>query len=188
MSRGRYRAIWEEANKQKVPEGHEIHHIDGNHDNNLPDNLMCVTIEQHFEIHKEQGDWAACQAILMRMERTADNVRQLREAASKHQNMLLKEGKHNFQKITKEERADISKKTHGKRDVAFLGIEDTVENGRRGGKACAEKKAGWFDTTSSMHGSKYVKGTSWWTNSEGKRKRAVEAPDKSWTRGMKFEG
>ena len=30
----------------------EIHHIDGDHDNNHYTNLMAVTIHEHYDIHK----------------------------------------------------------------------------------------------------------------------------------------
>ena len=47
---------------------YEIHHIDGNHSNNEPNNLKAVTIQEHYDIHYFQGDWGACQAIKMRMD------------------------------------------------------------------------------------------------------------------------
>lgn len=51
-----YRKIWEEHNKQKIPSGYHIHHIDGDRSNNTPDNLLCVSPEEHFNIHLKQGD------------------------------------------------------------------------------------------------------------------------------------
>lgn len=38
----------------------DIHHIDGNHSNNHPDNLIALTRYEHYLRHYEQGDWAAC--------------------------------------------------------------------------------------------------------------------------------
>jgi hypothetical protein len=39
---------------------YEIHHIDGNHKNNDINNLLCVPIHMHYQIHLEQGEyWAA---------------------------------------------------------------------------------------------------------------------------------
>ena len=66
-----YRKIWENAygpipfdnNERKM----EIHHVDGNRKNNNLENLRIVTIEEHYKIHESQGDWAACQNILLRM-------------------------------------------------------------------------------------------------------------------------
>jgi hypothetical protein len=58
-----YRKIYEKI-KGPIPKGYEIHHIDGNHNNNDIDNLKCVSIQEHYEIHKKQGDWGACRKIL----------------------------------------------------------------------------------------------------------------------------
>lgn len=45
----------------------EIHHIDGNRRNNNINNLICVSIAAHYQIHKNQKDWGACYAIKARM-------------------------------------------------------------------------------------------------------------------------
>jgi hypothetical protein len=75
MSKGykyNYRKIWEEANgpipKDELGRSYDIHHIDGNKNNNDLANLMCVTIQQHFDIHYKQGDYDACKAISLRMD------------------------------------------------------------------------------------------------------------------------
>lgn len=39
---------------------YHIHHIDGDRTNNDISNLVAVSIENHYRIHKEQGDHAAC--------------------------------------------------------------------------------------------------------------------------------
>jgi hypothetical protein len=178
-----YRKIWETHHKIKIPEGFEIHHIDGDRDNNLIENLKCVSIEEHLEIHKKQEDWGAVQAILARM----DNKEGITEAASQFQKKLLEKNNHNFQKISKERRSEISKDVQRKRKTAFLNIKDTVENSRKAGKAAAEKKAGFLNVNSSDHGSKYVKNTSWWVNTDGNRKRSFESPGEGWKKGMKYE-
>jgi len=33
-----------------------VHHIDGNHENNIPLNLQLVTAKEHNHIHRERGD------------------------------------------------------------------------------------------------------------------------------------
>ena len=69
--------------------------------------------------------------------------------------------------------------------VAFLGIENTVENSRKAGKKAAENKAGFLNINSENHGSKHVKGTCWWTNIEtGERVRSSAQPGETWKRGM----
>ena len=51
LSKVNYRKIWEAVNG-KIPPGHHIHHIDGNPYNNLLENHVCVTAEEHANIHK----------------------------------------------------------------------------------------------------------------------------------------
>lgn len=55
----------------------EIHHIDGNHENNSIENLMLLTIKEHYHIHEQQGDVGACVAILMRMNVSPEDRRKL---------------------------------------------------------------------------------------------------------------
>ena len=46
---------------------YEVHHIDGNPDNNDITNLIAISIQEHFEIHHNQGDWAACVRIAAKL-------------------------------------------------------------------------------------------------------------------------
>lgn len=62
----------------------DIHHIDGNPENNDINNLIALSLKDHYEIHKKQDDWKACKALSIR----------------------LKEG------ITSEERSELSRKIH----------------------------------------------------------------------------
>ena len=50
-----HRKIYERYNGS-IPDGYEIHHIDGNHKNNDPKNLKAVTMQEHYNIHYQQGD------------------------------------------------------------------------------------------------------------------------------------
>jgi hypothetical protein len=54
-----YRKIWEEYYKLKIPPGYHIHHIDGNRENNHPNNLMCLSPEDHHNLHLSRGDIVA---------------------------------------------------------------------------------------------------------------------------------
>jgi hypothetical protein len=66
-----YRKIWEnkhgEIPRDNQGRSYEIHHINGNHSDNRIENLQLVTIEEHYNIHFEQGDYGACHLIAQRM-------------------------------------------------------------------------------------------------------------------------
>jgi len=71
-----YRKLWIEhyGNIPKDEQGrsYEIHHKDGNHANNSIDNLSCITIKEHYDIHYSQGDYGACVMIAKRMNLSPD--------------------------------------------------------------------------------------------------------------------
>lgn len=73
---------------------YEIHHIDGNHENNEPDNLKAVTIEEHYDIHHSQGDWGACFKIAMRMSLSVAEKSDLARLSAEKR---IREGKHPWQ-------------------------------------------------------------------------------------------
>ena len=63
MGNIKYRRLWEK-NYVPIPKdengiSYQIHHIDGNRNNNDLSNLMCVSLDEHIKIHREQGDWAS---------------------------------------------------------------------------------------------------------------------------------
>jgi len=71
-----YRKIWKEKNGP-IPvdengQSYEIHHINGDAQDNDLTNLRCVSIREHFDIHLAQGDNAACAKILLRMATTPE--------------------------------------------------------------------------------------------------------------------
>ena len=102
--------------KDNMGRTYEVHHIDGNHNNNNPLNLVAVSIQEHYDIHYAQGDYGACARIFSRMCKTP---REISNEASRLQQLLVKQGKHQFQskefiekyvKPTNERR--IAEKTH----------------------------------------------------------------------------
>lgn len=181
-----YVRIWEKYHNKNLPKNMEIHHIDGNHNNNDPENLLAVTIEEHLKIHQDQKDYGAVQAILLRMNRTEEQNKLLRECASRHQKLLIKDGKHNFQ-IPKTEKSIRSKEIMKKRleetGKAFLGIENTVENSKNArSKLSREKELEMMESWK-----KKIQGSKWWVNSSGKRKRSKTKPGIEWKEGMYYE-
>ena len=97
-----YRKIWEKANGEIPVDGNgrsfEIHHIDGNRNNNDISNLKCVSIEEHYQIHYNQGDYGACVAIVNRlMEDTDEKSKLISKLASKRNKELVSECLHPFQ-------------------------------------------------------------------------------------------
>ncbi len=67
-----YRQIWKNhygpIPKDENGMSYQIHHIDGNRSNNDLSNLICVSIKEHYEIHLNQGDFAAAHVIKTKME------------------------------------------------------------------------------------------------------------------------
>lgn len=70
---------------------YEIHHIDGNHENNDISNLMAVSIREHYEIHKSQGDYNACALIAKKMKLSAEELSKLNKKIA---NDSVKNGTH----------------------------------------------------------------------------------------------
>jgi len=69
--RQNYRKIYEQYHGSIPYESngrtYEIHHIDGNHNNNNINNLIAITIQEHYNLHYAQGDYGACHFIKLRM-------------------------------------------------------------------------------------------------------------------------
>lgn len=51
--KGLHVAVWEAHHGREVPPGHEVHHKDSNTLNNDPDNLECLSHEQHAAIPRK---------------------------------------------------------------------------------------------------------------------------------------
>jgi len=72
---------------------YEIHHIDGNHKNNEPSNLKAVSLQEHYDIHYKQGDWAACHRISKRLNKTKEEISELARLLNIEK---VKKGTHQF--------------------------------------------------------------------------------------------
>jgi HNH endonuclease len=98
MARPNYRRIYEKhyGPIPKEPDGrtYEVHHIDGNHSNNKPENLKAITLKDHYDIHYSQGDWAACYYMsIQRMNKTPEELSDLSKLIQLER---VKNGTHHF--------------------------------------------------------------------------------------------
>lgn len=101
--RKEHRKVWQEhfgpIPKDDLGRTYEIHHKNGNHMDNRIENLQCVTIEEHFKIHFEQGDYLAAAAIARRM--NLSNADQLARLGG----LLARDQKLGFHSLSPEERS-----------------------------------------------------------------------------------
>lgn len=82
-----YRKIWEnsfgEIPRDEDGRSFEIHHKDGNRNNNSKDNLLCISIKEHYDIHYQQGDFGACVLIAKRMNMPSDYLSKIQIGAKR---------------------------------------------------------------------------------------------------------
>lgn len=146
-----YRKIYEKHHG-KIPidaEGrtYDIHHIDGDHTNNNPENLRAVTIKEHYDLHYKVGDWGACIAIEMRMNRDPNLISELNrkkiENGTHHflggdiQKDRVSKGIHNF--LTREDGSSVNKDKVNNGTHHLLGGE-IVKNQLQNGKHPSQKE------------------------------------------------
>jgi hypothetical protein len=93
-----YRKIYENhvgpIPREQSGRSYEIHHIDGNHNNNDPANLIAVTIQEHYNAHYAAGDWAAC--LYIKGQRMEYSFEEISELALKNAQQRIKSGNHPF--------------------------------------------------------------------------------------------
>lgn len=82
----KYRKIYEAHNgpipKDQTGRRYHIHHIDGNRHNNQINNLIALSIEDHYQIHLVQGDWAACIKLAGQMAWSREEISKLCQTAA----------------------------------------------------------------------------------------------------------
>ena len=65
---------------------YEIHHIDGNHNNDDITNLLCVSIQEHYNIHYSQGNYKACLIMSDRMKISSEEKSKLAKISNTGKN------------------------------------------------------------------------------------------------------
>lgn len=109
MRKRDYRKIYEEhygeIPKDSLGRSYDIHHIDGDYTNNDISNLIAVSIEEHYKIHRDQKDWGAAWSVAKRLNTTPEEkseiTRQMNLSRSKNgthwSQVASKNGTHHFQ-------------------------------------------------------------------------------------------
>lgn len=73
MSWNKYQKVWIQYYGEIPKDGrgrlYEIHHVDRNRENNSIENLKCVSIIKHLEIHLSQKEYMAAFAIMIRLDK-----------------------------------------------------------------------------------------------------------------------
>jgi len=72
IARKVWKSFYGDIPKDEKGRSYEIHHIDGNSANNSIENLACVSIEDHFNIHFIKGELGAAKLILDRLRSQKD--------------------------------------------------------------------------------------------------------------------
>jgi len=102
---------------------YDIHHIDGDCTNNDISNLVALSIEEHYNLHREQSDWGAVFALAKRLDvsqqeksEIARNSNLARAKAGTHWSQIAsKDGTHHFKNLEwqrKMTNLQLSKGTH----------------------------------------------------------------------------
>lgn len=95
----KYRKIYEShfgpIPKDEYGRSYEIHHIDGNRNNNDLTNLKCVSVQEHYDIHYSQEDWMACYKIALKLRLSGDEISEL---ARKQTLQQVSDGTHTWLK------------------------------------------------------------------------------------------
>jgi hypothetical protein len=97
-----YKSVHKFIPKDDQGRSYDIHHIDGNHNNNNIYNLVAVSIEEHYRIHLQRGDLAAAHRIAGRLQLTHDELSHL---AKMRNEKFVREKRHNWQGDGNQQRA-----------------------------------------------------------------------------------
>lgn len=72
-----YKQHYGKVPKDEFGRSYDIHHLDGDHNNNSIENLVAVSIQEHYNIHYQNEDWGACVLIGLRMKKSPEELSKL---------------------------------------------------------------------------------------------------------------
>jgi hypothetical protein len=124
---------------------YDIHHIDGNHSNNDINNLIAVTIQEHFDIHKTQGNYGACLALAKRMKLTPE---ERSEMARKQQLERSKNGTHHF---TSEHAKNLADKRKASGEFQLVSTQTQLRKVKNGTHPFLAKNRNFNNWAPTMH-------------------------------------
>jgi hypothetical protein len=124
---------------------YDIHHIDGNHSNNDPNNLIAVTIQEHFDIHKTQGNYGACLALAKRMKLTPE---ERSEMTRKQQLKRSKNGTHHF---TSEHAKNLADKRKASGEFQLVSTQTQLKKVKNGTHPFLAKNRNFNNWAPTMH-------------------------------------
>jgi hypothetical protein len=104
-----YRKIYEQhygvIPKDSSGRSYQIHHIDGDKNNNNIENLLCVSIEDHYQLHLKQHEYAAARLLAIQMNRSPEEISELsRKTIAETNQTRINAGTHHFQGPTTNQR------------------------------------------------------------------------------------
>jgi len=92
-----YRRLYEQhygpIPKDENGRSFDVHHINGNHNDNRIENLIALSIQEHYDIHFAQGDWYACYLMSRTMNFTSEEISNLAKKANQKR---IENNTHNF--------------------------------------------------------------------------------------------
>jgi len=94
-----YRKIYEQhfgpIPKDNHGRSYQIHHIDGDKNNNNIENLLCLSIEAHYQLHLSQHEFAAARLLAIQMNRSPEEISELSKRVIRKTNQrMIRDGSH----------------------------------------------------------------------------------------------